>query len=72
MTPMTQTSGADEQRCLFCAIGAGQSEASVVSEDDAVVAFMALRTMDDPAADEVLTRDRLALLLGVLPDQRAR
>lgn len=31
-----------EQGCIFCAIVAGQAEASVVHEDEAVVAFMDL------------------------------
>ena len=40
---MTQRDGTPAARgCIFCAIAAGQAEASVVHEDETVVVFMAL------------------------------
>lgn len=42
MRRMTQISTPGAQGCLFCAIAAGQAEASVVHEDETVVAFMDL------------------------------
>ncbi|MFC8191019.1 HIT family protein [Cellulomonas sp. NPDC057328] len=39
---MTQDATPAGQDCIFCAIVAGQAEASVVHEDDTVVAFMDL------------------------------
>ena len=38
---MTQDSGAAKD-CIFCAISAGQAPASIVHEDESVLAFMAL------------------------------
>ncbi|MFB6720028.1 HIT family protein [Kribbella sp. NPDC056345] len=39
---MTQTATSTTQGCIFCAIVARQAEASVVYEDETVVAFMSL------------------------------
>ena len=39
---MTEAQAAPEQACIFCAIVAGQAEASLVYEDEMVVVFMAL------------------------------
>lgn len=39
---MTQNTPAAAQECIFCAIVAGQAEASVVFEDETVVVFMDL------------------------------
>jgi len=39
---MTQNATSAGQGCIFCGIVAGQAEASVVYEDETVVAFMAL------------------------------
>jgi histidine triad (HIT) family protein len=42
MARMTQHPTSAAQRCIFCAVVAGQAEASVVFEDETVVAFMDL------------------------------
>ncbi len=42
MARMTQNATTAEQGCIFCAIAAGQAEASVVYEDETVVVFMDL------------------------------
>ena len=39
---MTQNAASPAQECVFCAIAARQAEASVVYEDETVVAFMDL------------------------------
>ncbi|TDD55424.1 HIT family protein [Kribbella antibiotica] len=39
---MTQNVTSPTQQCIFCAIVAGQAEASVVYEDETVIAFMCL------------------------------
>ncbi len=39
---MTQAPKAPDQACVFCAIAAGQAEASLVHQDETVVAFMSL------------------------------
>ncbi|MBX3093143.1 MAG: HIT family protein [Cryobacterium sp.] len=39
---MTQDAASTAQECVFCGIAAGRAEASVVYEDDRVVAFMDL------------------------------
>jgi histidine triad (HIT) family protein len=39
---MTQDTESADQRCTFCAIAAGEAAASVVYEDETVVAFMDL------------------------------
>jgi histidine triad (HIT) family protein len=39
---MTQDATSAEEGCIFCAIAAGQDEASVVYEDETVLAFMDL------------------------------
>ncbi|HEY0119752.1 MAG TPA: HIT family protein [Cellulomonas sp.] len=40
---MTDPQAAPEQACVFCAIVAGQAEASLVYQDETVVVFMDLR-----------------------------
>ena len=47
------------QECIFCAIAARRAEASVVFEDDTVVAFMDLSALLDRDADVI--KDAIAL-----------